>query len=349
MQLSLQAIATLVNGVIVGESTTLITALSPIDQIAPGSLVFAEGGDNLKRAEQSSAAAILVGSQVTSLCKPVIQVDRPFKAFIELLKHIYPAQEQPKGIHPTAVIGAEVELGEHVSIGPYVVIESHASIGAHTVIKSHVHVGHHVRLGEQVTIHPHVTLYDHTQIGDRSVVHASSVIGSDGFGYTFEQGQHVKIPHVGQVLIGQDVEIGANTVVDRATLGATLIGDGTKVDNLVQIAHSVKLGKHNILCAFTGIAGSTTSGDNVIFAANVGVSDHVRIDDGVILGARAGVPPNKHLKQGNIYLGSPARPKEKAIEQELSMTRIPFMRKNIQALTQKVTLLAEQLTKEEKI
>ena len=169
------------------------------------------------------------------------------------------------------------------------------------------------------------------------------MIGSDGFGYTLEDGQHLKVPHVGYVIIEDDVEIGANTVVDRATLGTTVIGEGTKIDNLVQVAHSVKLGKHNILCAFTGIAGSTISGNHVIFAANVGVSDHVRIDDGVILGARAGVPPRKHLKHGNVYLGNPARPKEKAIEQELATTRIPLMRRNLKTLSEKVTLLTERM------
>lgn len=151
------------------------------------------------------------------------------------------------------------------------------------------------------------------------------------------------MPHLGHVIIENSVEIGANTVVDRASMGATVIGQGTKIDNLVQVAHSVKLGKHNILCAFTGVAGSTQSGDHVIFAANVGVADHVRIDDGVILGARAGVPPKKHLRAGNVYLGSPARPKDKAIEQELSMSRLPGMRKNIKALSEKVDALSAQM------
>ena len=145
------------------------------------------------------------------------------------------------------------------------------------------------------------------------------------------------------MVIENDVEIGASTMIDRATLGHTSIGEGTKIDNLVQIAHSVKLGKHNILCAFTGIAGSTRSGNHVTFAANVGVSDHVKIDDGVILGARTGVPPKKHLRQGNIYLGNPARPKDKALEQELAVTRIPFMRKNLQALSERVAQLSEKI------
>ena len=206
-----------------------------------------------------------------------------------------------------------------------------------------MHVGHHVHIGHDTILHPHVTLYDHCQLGERVCIHASSVIGSDGFGYTLQAGQHFKVPHVGRVIIHNDVEIGANTVIDRATIGATVIGEGTKIDNLVQVAHSVKLGQHNILCAFTGIAGSTVSGNHVVFAANVGVSDHVRIDDGVILGARAGVPPKKHLRQGHVYLGNPARPKDKAIEHELATTRIPIMRKNLKRLSEKVNALIEQM------
>jgi len=343
MNVTLAEIASLVQGVVVGDEQHVISGLSPIDNIVPNSLVFAEGDDNLKRAEASDAGAILVTNHVTSPTKQIIQVANPFKSFIQLLHYFYPPHQPQLGIHPTAVIADDVILGQGISIGPYVTIESGSIISDHCVIKSHVHLGHQVVLGKSSTIHPNVTIYDHCTIGERVTIHAGTVIGADGFGYTFEQGRHIKVPHVGRVVIEDDVEIGANTVVDRATIGSTVIGEGTKIDNLVQIAHSVKLGKHNILCAFTGIAGSTTSGNNVVFAANVGVSDHVLIDDGVILGARAGVPPKKHLKQGNIYLGSPARPKDKAIEQELATTRIPFMRKNIQTLTEKVTLLTDQL------
>lgn len=343
MNASLSEIASLVQGVVIGDDKRIISALSPIDNILENSLVFAEGADNLKRAETSGAAAILVANNINDVNKPIIQVTNPFKSFIELLYHFYPAHKPQLGVHPSAVIAPDVILGQNVSIGPFVVIESGSSIGNDCTIKSHVHIGHQVTLGANSTIHPNVTIYDNCIIGAQVSIHAGTVIGSDGFGYTFEQGRHIKVPHVGCVIIKDDVEIGANTVVDRATIGSTVIGEGTKIDNLVQIAHSVKLGKHNILCSFTGIAGSTTSGNNVVFAANVGVSDHVLIDDGVILGARAGVPPKKHLKQGNIYLGNPARPKDKAIEQELATTRIPFMRKNIQTLTEKVAHLTEQL------
>ncbi len=343
MKATLSEIATIVNGVVKGDPSMIIHGLSPIDKITPQSLIFAEGTDNIKLAESSAAAAVLVSNQVNDLQKPLIQVAHPFKAFMQLLQHFYPPHPATLGIHPSAVIADDVKLGKDISIGPFVTIQSGSSVGDHSVIKSHVAIGHHVHIGSQTTLHPHVTVYDNAKIGDRVSIHANTVIGSDGFGYFYEQGKHHKIPHVGSVVIENDVEIGASTMIDRATLGNTLIGEGTKIDNLVQIAHSVQLGKHNILCAFTGIAGSTKSGNYVTFAANVGVSDHVLIDDGVILGARAGVPPKKHLKQGNIYLGTPARPKDKAIEQELSVTRIPFMRKNIQALSEKITQLSEKL------
>ena len=343
MNASLDEIATLVDGVVIGDKNIMISALAPIDNVIANALIFAEGSDNLKRAESSNASAILVASHIDGVSKPIIKVANPFVAFIKLLSHFYPERPSKAGIHPTAVIADKVTLGKNVSIAPYVIIEPGSVIGDNCVIKSHAHIGYDVNIGAHTTIHPHVTIYDHCQIGARVIIHASTVIGSDGFGYTQEDGQHLKVPHVGHVIIEDDVEIGANTVIDRAVIGTTVIGEGTKIDNLVQIAHSVKLGKHNILCAFTGIAGSTTSGNHVIFAANVGVSDHVRIDDGVILGARAGVPPRKHLKHGNIYLGNPARPRNKAIEQELATTRIPLMRKNLKSLNEKVSQLAERV------
>jgi UDP-3-O-[3-hydroxymyristoyl] glucosamine N-acyltransferase len=348
MNISLSEIASLIQGVVVGDSSICISTLSPIENIKVNSLVFAEGKENLKHANTSEAAALLVSDEVQETSKPLIQVREPYKAFIKLLNLFYPETKPQPAIHATAVIAEDAIIGNNVYIGPYVIIESGSKIGDGCVLKGHVYIGQKVSLGAETCIHPHVTIYDKTKIGERVVIHASTVIGSDGFGYKMDQGKHVKMPHIGIVVIEDDVEIGANSVIDRATMGETFIGEGTKVDNLVQIAHSVKLGKNNILCAFTGIAGSTTSGDNVIFAANVGVSDHVRIDDGVILGARTGVPPKKHLKQGNIYLGNPARPKDKAIEQELAATRIPIMRKNLRSLQEKIAILTDRLDQKEK-
>ncbi|WP_131795534.1 UDP-3-O-(3-hydroxymyristoyl)glucosamine N-acyltransferase [Fluoribacter gormanii] len=347
MSYSLRDIANKIQGVVIGDDSIKISLLSPIDEIIPGSLVFADSNENVKLAEASQAAAILVNEQITVSQKPLIQAKHPFKAFITLMHHFNPPQKIIPGIHPTAVIGEGVQLGNEVFIGPYVVIEAGSVIGDHCILKSHIHIGREVTLGAHTTIHSHVTVYDSCQIGSRVTIHASTVIGSDGFGYTFVDGKHLKVPHIGRVIIEDDVEIGANTAIDRATMGATVIGEGTKIDNLVQVAHSVKLGKHNILCGFTGIAGSTTSGNHVIFAANVGVSDHVRIDDGVVLGARTGVPPNKHLKEGNVYLGNPARPKDLAIQHELGVNRIPLIRKNIKALSEQVESLKKQLAKAE--
>lgn len=347
MNSSLSDIANLVQGTVIGDASITISSLAPIDDIIPGSLVFADGEENLKLAESSSATALLVSHKMDHSYKPLIKVAHPFKAFIKLLNHFNPSPKMTPGIHPTAVIAPDVQLGDQVYIGPFVVIESGSMIGNHCVLKSHIHIGREVIIGDQVTIHPQVTIYDNCQLGSRVTIHASTVIGSDGFGYTFVDDQHLKVPHLGNVIIKDDVEIGANTAIDRATMGATVIGEGTKIDNLVQVAHSVKLGRNNILCGFTGIAGSTTSGNNVIFAANVGVSDHVKIENNVILGARTGVPPHKHLKEGTIYLGNPARPKDVTIKHELSVNRIPLMRKNIKILMEEVALLKKQCSQQE--
>lgn len=346
MNILLDEIAKLVHGKVIANEKVLISCLSSIDDILPGSLVYADGNKNLKLAEASPAAAILLAQNVESQVKPVIQVEHPFKAFLQLLQFFYPPKASPPGIHPSAVIAPDVQLGKEVSIGPYTVVEAGSSIGDHAVIEGQVNIGQNVKIGPYTHIYPQVTIYDDCQIGERVCIHASTVIGSDGFGYARFEGKQVKIPHVGIVIIEDEVEIGANVAIDRATLGATVIGRGTKIDNLVQIAHSVKLGQHNVICAFTGIAGSTKSGDYVTFAANVGVSDHVLIDDDVILAARAGVPPKKHLLKGGIYLGNPARPKDKAIAQELVMTRFPFIKKRVEALEKKVDDLSRLLAAE---
>lgn len=343
MNISLNDLAKILDGVVIGDGSIMVSTLAPIDEITKGSLVWAEGLDKMSLAEKSEAAALLVNQEKKSSNKALIQVAHPLKAFIHLLEVFHPSPKKEAQIHPTAIIAKDVILGENVSIGPYVTIEEGTQIGDNCQIKAQVCIGSQVSIGQDSVIYPQVCIYAGTKIGKRVRIHASSVIGSDGFGYSFIDGQHLKIPHKGSVLIEDDVEIGASSIIDRATLGQTVIGAGTKIDNLVQIAHSVKLGQHNILCAFTGVAGSSQSGDRVIFAANVGVSDHVRIDSDVILAARAGVPPKKHLIRGHVYLGNPARPKEKALEQEFALTRIPFMRKNLKNLSGKLETLSQEL------
>ena len=343
MTYTLAQLAELLNAEYYGNPHTPILGLAPLSEVSPHFLVFADGEENINLAFSSDAAAVLLNTKPANAEKPYIIHDSPLLAFAELIEVFYPEQKKPAQIHPTACLGKQVSIGQNVYIGPYAIIEDHSHIGDNSVIHAHVVIQEHSVIGKNCEIHPHVTLYPRTQIKDKVIIHAGTVIGSDGFGYRFINGVHHKVPHVGQVIVEENVEIGANTVIDKATLGSTKIGKGTKIDNLVQIAHSVKIGEHNIICAFTGIAGSTTSGNHVIFAANVGVSDHVKIDDEVVLGARAGVPPRKHLKKGLSYIGNPARPKDKALEQEFSTTRIPYMRKHIQTMKEKIQELEEKI------
>lgn len=342
MNFSLREIAQYVNGDIFGDEQIKISCLSSLDEVVEGSLIFSDGEANFKRAVASTAGVILTQEAIPCE-KPLIIVKHPFKAFIKLLSLFYPLPPNTMGIHPTAVIAPTAILGNNICIGPYVCVGENSQIGNNCVIKSHVSIGANVIVGDHTVLHPHVVIYDQTHIGQEVCIHSGSVIGGDGFGYLYVDGEHLKVPHVGRVVIEDKVEIGANTCIDRATIGATILGSGTKIDNLVQVAHSVQLGKNNILCAFTGIAGSTKTGQNVVCAANVGISDHVLVDDGVILTARAGVPSRKHLLKGNVYLGNPARPRDKAIEQELSVNRIPRMRKTLQALSEKITILEKHL------
>lgn len=348
MRLSTHEIAEKINGEIIGSAELLVSCLSSLDNVIPDSLVFCEGNSNIQRALDSKAAVILTNSPIKNPTeKTQIIVPQPFKAFISLLTLFHPSPCIKAEIHPSSVIADNVVIGKNVYIGPFVSIGEHSVISDHCVIHSHVAIGANVILDEHVTLHPHVVLYADTTLGSHVTIHSGSVIGSDGFGYQSTDSTLIKVPHVGRVVIEREVEIGANTTVDRATLGETRIGAGTKIDNLVQIAHSVQLGERNIVCAFTGIAGSTISGNEVTFAANVGVSDHVTIDNNVTLAARAGVPPKKHLLEGNVYLGSPARPWAKGIELELSVARIPGMSKKLQRLTEKVNALWQQANQEE--
>lgn len=345
MKESLSCLAEQVSGQIIGDNEKQITSLSSFSKADANSLVFAEDEQNLKLALESKAGAILTQLDCSNAKnKSLILVSKPRHAFMQLLNRYCNQPLRKPGVHPSAVIADDVKIGENCHIGAFVVIESGTIIGDNCCLLNHVSLGEKVSLGDNVVLHPHTTVYDNCTLGNQVIIHSGSVIGSDGFGYEFIDGKHEKIHHIGNVIIEDNVEIGANSVVDRASLESTVVGQGTKIDNFVQVAHSVELGQNNILCAFTGVAGSSRSGNNVIFAANVGVSDHVIIEDGVILGARTGVPPKKTLKAGLIYLGSPARPKDKAIEVELSSTRIPLMRKQIKTLKQKVGEIEKKLT-----
>jgi UDP-3-O-[3-hydroxymyristoyl] glucosamine N-acyltransferase len=234
------------------------------------------------------------------------------------------------GIHPTAVIHATAAIGADAAIGPFVTIGEGCVIGARCRLQHGVFVGHHARLGDDVALSPHVVIYDRCVVGNRVVIHANSVIGADGFGYRTVNGRHLKIPQVGNVELGDDVEIGACTTVDRATFGTTRIGAGTKIDNLVQVGHNCQIGRHNLFAGHVGIAGSVATGDYVVLAGQVGVADHCRIGDRTMLGARSGV--HKDLPADQKLLGAPPTPIGEQLRIMMSLEKLPEIRKQIREI-----------------
>lgn len=245
------------------------------------------------------AGAILVKEKIDNLDIPQIVVKDPAKAFYKLIDILYPEERLSGYLPKTAIIGKNVEIDKTAYIGDYVVIEDNVKIGKNTVIKPFCFIGKNTIIGDNCLLHPRVTIYQDTVIGNNVILHSGVVIASDGFGYYQEDGQHKKIRHIGKVIIKDDVEIGANTTIDRAMLDATVIEKGTKIDNLVMIGHNCKIGQNTILVSQVGIAGSCNIGSNVILAGQVGVADHITIGDNVIVTAKSGVGSN--LEPNNVY------------------------------------------------
>lgn len=339
---SLTDIASYIGGELVGDTGTFISGFSPINDIKANTIVLIKDKQTLSIAEQSLASAIVINKHQQTTYTPVIKVDNTKLAFIKLLTYFKPVETHQATVHKTACLEDNVTLGKNVTLAPYVCIGKGSVIGNNTHIKAGTVIGQHVTIGDDCVIHPHVTIYDDCVLANNVIIHASSVIGSDGFGYEFDGEVHQKVPHLGHVVIHAHVEIGANSVIDRATLGTTEIGQGSKIDNLVQIAHNVKIGTHNILCAFTGIAGSAQTGDHVVCAANVGISDHAKIGNKVILGPRSGVAANKRCPDETTWFGSPARLAKQAIEQATVLHRLPSLRKAFLSLQERVKVLEGQ-------
>lgn len=309
MNTTVDALAALVGGTIEGGDGQIpITGIAAISDAVPGQLTFFGNAKYLPALKQTRASAALVPLDFNEEISAIrIKVSNPSLAFAKILESFAPpAAVHEPGIHSTAVIGSDVSFGENVSVQPYAVIESGARIGSGTYIGAHVFVGAETAIGENCQIYPNVTLREGTILGSRVIIHSGTVIGSDGFGYEFSGGRHIKIPQIGIVQIDDDVEIGANVTVDRARFGRTWIGEGTKIDNLVQVAHNVVIGKHSILVAQVGISGSTRLGNYVTLAGQVGVAGHLEIGDQVMVGAQSGV--SEDLPPKTKWFGTPAVP-----------------------------------------
>lgn len=326
-------IADLVGGRWEGGADPEISGVAPLDRAGPHSLSFLASPRYLQYLERSSAGAVLLAEALAEqaiTATPVIHVPDVHRALAEILPRLYPVRPAEPSVHPTAVLEAGVRLGSGVTVGAYVVIGRDARIGDRVMIGPQSVIGAECDLAQDVVLHAHVTLYDGTTIGPRSILHSGVRLGVDGFGYVPANGALQKIPQVGTCVIGADVEIGANSTVDRGSIGPTEIGDGVKIDNMVHVGHNARIGPGSILVAQTGIAGSTRIGRGVTIGGQVGTAGHMEIGDGATIAAQAGVFGD--VPAGATYSGYPARPHKEALRAQASLFRLPRLLKRIAVL-----------------
>jgi UDP-3-O-[3-hydroxymyristoyl] glucosamine N-acyltransferase len=308
-------------GQVVGDETVTLTGFAPADRARPGDLTFAENATYFARAEASAASAILVAGEFATAAKTLIRVPSARVAFARVLPLFFPEPAYPPGVHPSAVIAPSALVDSTAHIGPHCVVGEGAVVGPRNVLQSLVSVGAQCRLGEDVMLFPNVTLYPGTQLGHRVRVHSGSVLGADGFGYVLDQGAHRKVPQMGSVVVQDDVELGACVTIDRGALGPTVIGRGTKIDNLVQIGHNVTIGEHCLIVSQAGIAGSTKLGNYCTIAGQAGLSGHLKIGNHVTISAQSGVM--RDIPDGEKVLGAPALPDKEAKRLLIALQRLP--------------------------
>jgi UDP-3-O-[3-hydroxymyristoyl] glucosamine N-acyltransferase len=334
---TVRQLAEMVQGEVCGDGNLIIERARPLDEASTGDITFIQDTRQALKLARCKASAFVAPPDVNTGNVPAIKVADPLAAFIIIVRHMQGhAEHAPSGIDTRAVLHATVKVGDAPSIHEFVSIGEGTTIGARCRIHAGVVIGAHCQIGDDVTLFPRVVLYDGTVLGQRCIIHAGAVIGADGFGYRFHEGRHVKVPQLGHVEIGDDVEIGANSTVDRGTFGATRIGAGTKIDNLVQVAHNCQIGRHNLLVAQVGIGGSSSTGDYVILAGQVGVVEHIHIGERTIVGAKAGVI--KSIDPGSRLWGIPAIPER---EQKLAMKalqRLPELRREVRAIKEHLGL-----------
>ncbi len=323
-----------VGGEVIGDGAVRIQGIAPADAAQVGDLTFAEKESYLAAAEASQASAILVPAGFESATKTLIRVKNARIAIAKVLPLFFPPEAQVGGIHVSAVIDPSAQIDPTATIGPHCIISAGVRIGARTVLMGGNHVGCDSHIGADGCLHPNVVLYARTQLGNRVSIHAGTTIGSDGYGYVFDQGQHRKMLHVGNVVIHDDVEIGSNTSIDRGALGSTVIGQGTKIDNLVHVAHNVVMGKHCLIMGQVGFAGSTVLSDYVVIASQSGIAGHLKLGTQATIGAKSGVM--RDIPAGETVLGYPAAPDKQAKRQWIAMTQLPDALRRLKTLEQRM-------------
>ena len=339
MSFTAAEIARQLQGEVIGDPGARLNSFAQADAAQPGDLTFAENEDYFARAENSAATAIITDSRFQSDRKILIRVPNARIAFPKAVALFFPEPKFAAGIHPTAVVAASAQIDATAHIGPHCTVGERVRIGANAVLQAGNFVGDDCTLGDGTNLFPNVVLYTRTEIGRRVRIHAGTVVGSDGYGYVLDHGVHRKVPQVGNVIIGDDVEIGANVAIDRGALGSTIIGKGTKIDNLVQIAHNVEIGEGSLLVAQSGVAGSSKLGRFVIVAGQAGIAGHLKIGSHVIVSGQSGVMHD--IPDGEKWFGSPAQPDKVTKRQFLALQRLPDLVKRIAELEEKLGIKPE--------
>lgn len=344
MRKTLKEIAGFIGGEVVGDENVVITGVCGIKEAGAGDITFLANPRYFSLLETTQASAIITSRDIKEAGKPIIRTENPSLAFAKMVSLLQPQDiSHPKGIHPTAIISKNALLGKNAAVGPYAVIEDSASVGDNTVIYAGCYVGCNTRIGKDTLIYPHVSIRERIVIGDRVIIHSGTVIGSDGFGFATLEGVHHKIPQIGTVVIEDDVEIGANVTIDRARFDKTVIGKGTKIDNLVQIAHNVAIGENSIIVAQAGISGSTVIGSGVTLAGQAGLVGHITIGDGAIVAAQAGV--TKSVPANTLVSGYPAKPHNIAKRINACVQNLPKLYDTVALLKKKLEELESRKEK----
>jgi UDP-3-O-[3-hydroxymyristoyl] glucosamine N-acyltransferase len=342
-ELTVAELAGICGGQSEGAADRVITGANTIENAQAADIAFAENRNAFEAAASSEAGCLLVPP---SFAQPgpwsVIRVEKPRQAFVQALAALYPVPPRILSVHPTAIIAKSAAIGADCSIGAYVTIGEESQVGAGCLIGNGCCIGQHVAIGEGSLLHANVTLYDHVTIGARAILHAGCVIGADGFGFTFTGDQYEKFPQVGGVEIGDDVEIGANSCIDRAALGVTRIGSGTKLDNLIHVAHNCSIGKHVVVASQTGFSGSVTVGDYAVIGGQVGIGEKARIDAKAIVGGKSGILTSQRIVAGEPVWGVPARPLRQHLKGLAHVARLSQTHEEIRQIKKRIGALERQ-------